>query len=65
MEVVDDIVTKQVEVYGDDIFWAEWGKQKDDRFLIADQSASVIGLDAEFEIPYEEFEAMWLAAHGV
>ena len=63
LEVVDDIVTRQVEVYNGEMFWSTWEDQKDIRFIIADQPASEIDLTSEFEIDSQEFEDIWGQAH--
>lgn len=62
MEVVDDEVKRQVEVYGESLIWCDETGQSDDRFMLADQPASVMGFEPEHEIAAAEFEEAWRKA---
>lgn len=62
LEATGDEITRQVEIYGDSIIWCDNEGQSDDRFMLADQPLSIIGLGAEHEIPAPDFEAVWSRA---
>jgi hypothetical protein len=59
MEAIGDDVVRQVEIYGSTFVWCDQSGQSDDRFMLADQPLSAIGLEAEHEISSAEFEDAW------
>ncbi|HDS0947610.1 TPA: hypothetical protein QDZ34_000123 [Stenotrophomonas maltophilia] len=65
LEATGDEITRQVEIYGDSVIWCDSSGQSDDRFMLADQPVSAIGLDTEHEIPASDFEAAWRKARVV
>lgn len=64
MEVIDDEVVRQVEIYGEKLVWCDKSGQSDDRFMLADQPASIIGLKSEDEISAKEFSDIWSRARS-
>lgn len=62
LEATGDEITRQVEIYGDSIIWCDKEGQSDDRFMLADQSLSMIGLGAEHEISASDFNVVWSRA---
>lgn len=60
----EDQVVKQVEVYGDEFFWSDAEAQSDERFMLADQPASEIGLREDHQIEQSEFEEAWVKARS-
>ncbi|UNP29290.1 hypothetical protein [Lysobacter gummosus] len=62
MEVADDLVVRQVEIYGPTIVWSDRVGQSDDRFVIADQPVSSLDLGPEHEIEPSEFAEVWRKA---
>jgi hypothetical protein len=64
LEAVDDEVTRQVEIYGETIIWCDRMGQSDDRFMLADQPLSNLGLGPEDEVAESDFEVAWASARG-
>ena len=62
MEAMDDDIVRQVEIYGSIFVWCDQSGQSDDRFMLADQPLSSLGLGAEHEITAAEFEDAWSKA---
>ena len=62
MEAVGDEITRQVEIYGSMLIWCDQTGQSDERFMLADQPLSALGLGPEHEITAAEFEAAWSQA---
>lgn len=62
MEAVGDEIVRQVEIYGSTLAWCDRNGQSDERFMLADQPLSALGLGPEHEISAAEFEAAWSQA---
>lgn len=62
MEARGEWIVRQVEIYGPCIVWCNEQGQSDDRFMLADQPLSDLGLTVEDEIYADEFEAVWRRA---
>jgi hypothetical protein len=58
-ETEDDLVLRQVEIYGDQVFWADRTTQSDPRYRICDQPVSILGLSPDEEMAPSEFESVW------
>ena len=65
IEAVDDVIVRQVEVYGSTFIWCDHFGQSNPRFMLADQPISAIGLTSEHEISAAEFEDMWKKAKAI
>jgi hypothetical protein len=59
MEAMGDEIVRQVEIYGSTFVWCDQSGQSDQRFMLADQPLSSLGLGAENEITAAEFEDAW------
>ena len=57
-----DIVTRQVEVYGDLMLWGD--RTAAETCQICDQNASCLEFTAEHIISRDEFKAAWARAKG-
>lgn len=62
VESEEDIVLQQVEIYSGKAFWSDAESQSDERFMLADQPVSSIGLGEEHQIERAEFEQVWAKA---
>jgi hypothetical protein len=58
----EDLVLKQVEVYGDTLTWATRNAESEPAFEIADVPLSEHVLGSDDEVSGEEFERMWKRA---
>jgi len=61
-EVEGEIVLRQVEVYGERMYWSDQETEADIRHRICDQPVSVVGLTAIDETSPKEFERVWRLA---
>ena len=59
MEAVGDDIVRQVEIYGETFVWCDKTGQSDERFMLADQPLSALGLEPEHEISAAEFVSAW------
>jgi hypothetical protein len=64
MEAAGDEIVRQVEIYGSTLVWCDQTGQSDERFMLADQPLSALGLGPEHEISAAEFEAAWSQARA-
>jgi hypothetical protein len=62
LEAEGEIVLRQVEVYGERIFWSDRQTEADIRHRICDQPVSILGLTPKDEATPEEFESVWRRA---
>jgi len=62
LEVVGDEVVRQVEIYGSKLIWCDGFGQSDERFMLADQPFSSLGLTSADEVSVSDFEHVWLKA---
>lgn len=59
IEADNDIVTRQVEIYGEKVYWSDQQTDSDPLHRICDQPVSTLDLTLANEITPEEFEAVW------
>jgi hypothetical protein len=50
LETLENVVTRQVEIYGSSMIWCDRTGQSDDRFMIADQPFLNLGLTPEIAV---------------
>ena len=62
MEAAGGEIVRQVEIYGSTFVWCDQTGQSDERFMLADQPLSALGLGPENEITSVEFETAWSQA---
>ena len=62
IEAVGNNIVRQVEIYDSTFVWCDQSGQSDDRFMLADQPLSSLGLGPENEITAAEFEDAWSKA---
>jgi hypothetical protein len=61
-EVCNNIITRQVEIYGGKQYWADGKSQKSSQFMLADRFASEINLKEEHEVTRQQFDKVWESA---
>lgn len=59
IEASDDIVTRQIEIYGDKTYWSTQEVDSDPLHRICDQLVSKLDLTLAEDITVEEFESVW------
>jgi hypothetical protein len=59
IEADEDVVTRQIEVYGDKIYWSTQQVDSDPHHRICDQPVSKLDLGFAESIDFEEFESVW------
>ncbi|MFL6656757.1 MAG: hypothetical protein ACJ8GW_01695 [Massilia sp.] len=57
-----NLLTRQIQVFGDQLFWASPGSARDERYPFTDQPEFTEGVEECDEIGADEFEVLWQRA---